>query len=320
MSEWRCLKWVLASVFSIPMMCSAQDAAPEPDPFAPADEQRRVFDFAKGSGASEARDLDGNASKEDKIAAFLKEREGDARKPRAKQMQRRLEELEEIIKISDEQRRELQVASKGAVEKSLDPWWEQMDNYVRQYLQQAPQDIERVLASIGNVDFSQSNEEQAAQQSIWETTIEKVLDEQQIAAYRQSVMERLDFMYNSVAGILVSDLDRQIRLSGKQREAVMILLGPVVRENLKHLERWANDGHLPVYQLPTLLGGVDSKALEKVLSEQQIEGWNERYANFKGMWETIERQKINQRKADRDRKKLKAEIPAGADQGEGEAD
>ena len=293
MTEGRCLRTILMICLCLPLRGEGQDVAPEPDPFAPAG---TVISAKAGEDAGKP-EVDDKASTDDKIAAFLKKREVEARLPRAQQMQRRLEELEEMVKISAAQKKQLQIASKGAVEKSLDPWRKQMDNYLRQYLQRAPQDIELVLASIGNVNFNQSGEEQAAQQSIWEATIEKVLDEQQMATYRHSVDARLQFMYTSVARILVADLDRQIRLSADQRDQLMALLEPVVMKNLVHLERWANDGQLPVYQLPTLLGGVDSKALEKVLSERQIEGWNQRYANFKGMWETIERQLEKQQKA-----------------------
>lgn len=279
-------RWVLLACALVPSLGLGQDQV-----------QRRVVVSAQTADESDTPDVGENASTDDKVAAFLKTREIEARKPRAQQMQRRLEELEEMVEISDKQKQELQVASKGAVEKSLDPWREQMDNYVRQYLQRAPQDIEMVLASIGNVNFNQSGEEQAAQQSIWEATIEKVLDQKQMASYRQSVNERLEFMYTSVSRILVADLDRQLRLSAPQRDSLMALLEPVVRENLSHLERWANDGHLPVYQLPTLLGGVEPKALAEVLSERQIEGWNERYANFKAMWVTIQQHEENLRKA-----------------------
>ncbi len=304
------IKFVLLAFAFVPSLSHSQFHTPD-GPVDPGGEQKRVIIAAKAADDSDKLDADEKASTDDTIAAFLKKREVEARKPRAQQMQRRLEELEEMVEISEKQKKELQVASKGAVEKSLDPWREQMDNYVRQYLQRAPQEIDMVLASIGDVDFNQSNEEQAAQQSIWETTIKKVLDEQQMATYRQSVKERQEFMFTSVARILVADLDRQIRLTAEQRDAVMTLLEPVVTENLVHLERWANDGHLPVYQLPTLLGGVDPKVLEKVLSERQIEGWNERFANFKGMWDTIQQQKENHQKTKNADKKGAIEVDGG---------
>jgi len=294
-----CLRVFLVACFSLPGGGYSQD----PDPFGPGAAKRRVVLSAKAADEKDKLDVDENASTDDKIAAFLKKREEEARKPRAHQMQRRLEELQEMVKISGEQKKQLVVASKGAVEKSLDPWRKQMDNYVRQYLQRSPQEIDMVLASIGNVNFSRSSEEQAAQQSIWESTIEKVLTVRQMAIYRQSVKERTEFMHASVARILVADLDRHIRLSGQQREQLVTVLEPIVTKNLVHLERWANDGNLPVYQLPTLLGGVGPKTLEKILSDKQIEGWNERFANFKGMWETIQRQKESQKKAQKEAQK-----------------
>ena len=50
---------------------------------------------------------DDEKTTEDKIAAFLKKREVEARKPRAEQMQRRIEELEEIVGLKDGQQKKL---------------------------------------------------------------------------------------------------------------------------------------------------------------------------------------------------------------------
>lgn len=266
----------------------------------------RIRLAAGGAPAKQSEDesqedaLDENATTEDKIAAFLKKREADARKPRSEQMLRRIEELEEIVGITEKQKKDLRIASKGAVEKSLDPWRKQMDEYVRQYLQRAPQNVDMVLASIGNVNFGQSPEQQAAAQSIWQATIEKVLDAKQMETYRKAADARRAFLYRAVSDVLIADLDRNLRLTAKQRVSLRKMLVPIVEENLSYLDRWSNDGNLPVYQLPTLLGGVDSEVLEKVLSEQQIEGWTTRYANFKGMWDAIQRQKENQQELEDD--------------------
>ena len=259
-----------------------------PQPADAKDAKKKKADEKAADGENE--EGDDEKTTEDKIAEFLKKREAEARKPRVEQMQRRIEELEEIVGLQDSQRKKLQIASKGAVEKSLEPWRQQMDNYIRQYLERAPQNVDMMLASIGNVNFGHSPEQQAAEQKIWQATIKGVLDGEQMATYQRTVDERNDFLHQAVSGLLIADLDRNLRLSSEQRDGLDELLRPVIKENLKLLGRWSNDGNLPVYQLPTLLGGVKEKDLKKVLSEQQIEGWQARFARFKSMWQSIQQQ------------------------------
>lgn len=253
-------------------------------------------------GADEGDDEEEKTT-EDKIAAFLKKREIEARKPRAEQMQRRIEELEDIVGLKDGQKKKLEIASKGAVEKSLEPWREQMDNYIRQYLERSPNNVDMMLASIGNVNFGHTPEQQAAEQKVWLSTIGRVLDKEQMATYQHTVDERNDYLHMAVSSLLIADLDRNLRLTAEQREKLAGLLQPVIDENLLLLGRWSNDGNLPVYQLPTLLGGVDEKDLKKVLSKKQIEGWQARFARFKNMWQSIEQQKESQRKEAEAKKK-----------------
>lgn len=261
-------------------------------------------DAAKEKTAQPGKDEDGDNAEqekekkttEDKIAAFLKKREDEARKPRAEQMQRRIEELKEIVGLGEDQMKKLGIASKGAVEKSLEPWREQMDSYIRQYLQRAPQNVDMMLNSIGNVNFGHTPEQDAAEQKVWLATIGRVLDEKQMAAYQATIEAREDYLHTSVSTLLIADLDRTLRLSAQQRDQLAVLLLPVVKENLPGLGRWSNDGNLPVYQLPTLLGGVAEDDLKKVLSGKQIEGWQERFARFKNMWQSMEQQKENVRK------------------------
>ena len=253
---------------------------------------------------------------EDKIAAFMKKREVEARKPRAEQMQRRIEELEEIVGLEDGQQKKLEIASKGAVEKSLEPWREQMDNYIRQYLERSPNNVDAMLASIGNVNFGHTPEQQAAEQNVWLATIGRVLNKQQMATYQQTVDERNKYLHGAVSSLLIADLDRNLRLTAEQREKLAGLLRPVIEENLTLLGRWSNDGNLPVYQLPTLLGGVEEKALKKVLSEKQIEGWQARFARFKNMWQSMEQQKENKREEEEAKKKEEAEEDEEGDKAE----
>ena len=272
----------------------------------------------KEEGAEEVGKKDGDKKEEDedkkttedKIAAFLKKREVEARKPRTEQMQRRIEELEEIVGLKDGQKKKLEIASKGAVEKSLEPWREQMDNYIRQYLERSPNNVDMMLASIGNVNFGHTPEQQAAEQEVWLSTIGRVLDREQMATYQQTVDERNDYLHTAVSSLLIADLDRNLRLTAEQREKLAALLGPVIEENLTLLGRWSNDGNLPVYQLPTLLGGVAEKELNKALSEKQIEGWQARFARFKNMWQSMEQQKKNQREEAEAKKKAAAETEA----------
>ncbi len=277
----------------------AGDAEKDGDPPAEKNPQKEA---AKDKDAQPAKDKDTaeqeseKKTTEDKIAAFLKKREDEARQPRTEQMQRRIEELKEIVGLGEAQMKKLGIASKGAVEKSLEPWREQMDSYIRQYLQRAPQNVDMMLNSIGNVNFGHTPEQEAAEQKVWLATIGRVLDEKQMVTYQATVEARENYLHSSVSTLLIADLDRTLRLSEEQRDQLAALLLPVVKENLPGLGRWSNDGNLPVYQLPTLLGGVAEDDLKKVLSGKQIEGWRERFARFKNMWQSMEQQKENVRK------------------------
>ena len=39
---------------------------------------------------------------------------------------------------------------------------------------------------------------------------------------------------------------------------------------------------------------MKEKELKKHISDKQIDGWKARYANFKGMWDAVQRQKESQ--------------------------
>jgi hypothetical protein len=223
------------------------------------------------------------------VGQYLQNLAEDERRDWTVKMMALVDDIDRVCQLSDPQRDKLTLAAKGAVDSGLNRWRANMETWVRDKARNVQGDIEQFLAGVGSVRFGDSAKSwEPEHQEVWESTMASVLDAAQKKAYDDDVRERYAFKHQSIARALVADLDRTLRLSGKQREELLTLVTVAASDYWERLETWAGDEeNLPYHQLGALLGAVPVAERDKVLNEAQRKGWDKFFERFDGAWQSI---------------------------------
>lgn len=229
-------------------------------------------------------------TKEEKVNAYIQQISDAEKKQKLEQMNGAIEDIDRVCQLDEEQRLKLDVAAKGAVDKYLESWREQMDNWVRNRVRTANGDIEQFLGGMGTVRFGNAREWAPERQELWIGSVKSSLTDEQRSLYKEDLDARAAFKHNAMSQAIVADLDRRIKLSAKQRDRLLPLVVVAAEKYWDRLEEWTgNDEQLPLYQMGAILGGVEEDKMKEILSENQQEGWKAFFQTQAGAWNMIER-------------------------------
>jgi len=209
------------------------------------------------------------------------------RRKRTDQMQSVLADIKRAANLDEDQQKELSLAVKGAVEHSLSSWKKNYQRYAESRFQSS-ENIDEVIKRLGRVSFGSNAKEQPKNQSVWFSSVKRILTPEQSARYEKVVAERRAFQQEAVARSLVAHVDSQCSLTGEQREQVMALVAPVVEENFEGLSSiYGGEMRNLYYQLGIFLNGVEEDKAKEILSEQQLRSWKEIASQNSSMWDSV---------------------------------
>jgi len=244
---------------------------------------------AFGQKPAAGADDEKKAAKEAKIAEYLQRLSETERDQKFETMEAVISDIDRVCHLTEDQKKRLTLAAKGAVDKYLESWRTQMDGWVRQRTTHLDGDINDVLAGMNSVRFGNAKNWAPERQDLWKSSLESALTAEQRNAYRTDVKARSDFKHQAMANVVVADLDRRIKLAPDQRTKLLALAVTASGKYWERLENWSGDEeNLPFYQMGAIMGGVPKEELEKLLSQRQMEGWKQYFSRYSGIWETIQ--------------------------------
>ena len=128
-----------------------------------------------------------------------------------------IDDIDRVCKLSDDQKKKLDLAAKGAIDKYLANWRTQMDNWVRERVNGVNEDIGEFLAGMGSVRFGNAKQFVPQRQEIWTNSLKNVLTKEQVTSYQRDLERAIRFQASSHAHVIVADLDRRVKFSPEQR-------------------------------------------------------------------------------------------------------
>tara|TARA_R110002096_G_scaffold316010_16_gene510434 strand:- start:5166 stop:6059 length:894 start_codon:yes stop_codon:yes gene_type:complete len=237
---------------------------------------------------TEANEEGDELSPEDKINQYLQRLAETQKEERLKRMSAVIGDIDRVCQLSDEQKKVLNLAAKGATDKGLDGWRTRMDAWVRDRARHSDQDIDEFLSGVGNVRFGESRQWAPERQAIWTNSLKETLTNPQREAYWNDLKARLAFKHESMARVIVADLDRHLKFSAEQRSMVLTKMIASSEKYWERLEEWSGDeDNLPLYQMGALVGAISNDELKTILNENQLDGWQRYFARHSGVWDTI---------------------------------
>lgn len=228
-------------------------------------------------------------NKEEIVRKHLQRLADSEKAQNQERMERLIEDVNRVTPLSAEQEERLLLASKGAVDAYLTSWRQQMERWVRDRVNTVEEEIDEFLANMGSVRFGNAKDWAPELQPIWVDAVRETLTDSQRRTYCEDLELRAVFKHKAMAQVAVADLDARIRLSPKQRTALLPLVEEASASYWERLQSWSGtDDNIPFHYLGAILGGIPEETLQKHLTEPQLKAFQQYFSNFSGVWNRIQ--------------------------------
>jgi len=181
-------------------------------------------------------------------------------------MEMQLQELERVCSLSASQQAHLRLASKGAVEKCVDEWTDEIheNGWINMAGQIDEEIMDQWLASVAGENVQR----EVLQQDIWKQAIQGILTESQRAKWQQAESERAAFRRKGTVEQAVVVLEMALLLSPPQCEQVRKVVDASLGDRFEKLGRSPRSA-----QEFTRL--ISRDKMREVLTEAQLARWDD---------------------------------------------
>ncbi|MCG8599834.1 MAG: hypothetical protein MI807_06815 [Verrucomicrobiales bacterium] len=246
-------------------------------------------------GKVETGETDGKAAGEESLTAkplnaqisqhILKLAEAE-REKRLKFMAVVIDDVSRLCNLDEAQRAQMDLAAKGAAERSMKDWHTQAERYFRTRLDGADSDAAKeMLEGMGNVNFGGNrSEEEGESLELWKDTLKTVLSDDQVARYEEVLEQRELDRIEAFSKMSVSTLDSHLRLTPDQKIKMGELVQEAAADYLDDVQRYWGD-YFERGMLMSLANAAEEEELRAILSEAQFDRLREATSNFDHFWD-----------------------------------
>lgn len=219
-----------------------------------------------------------------------------------------IDDIVRLCKLDSSQREMLELAAKGASERSMKEWHEQAERYFRTRLESTEGDAAKeMLEGMGSVNFGGNrSEEEGESLDLWKDTLKDVLTAEQVKRYESVLEQRYRDRVDAFAKMSVSTIDDHLRLTPDQKAKMTELVHGAAVDYLVDVQRYWGD-YFERGMLMSLANAADEDALKAILTDEQFDRLREATSNFDHFWDQKRRLKKAKAKAALERKAGKAE-------------
>jgi hypothetical protein len=269
----------------------------EPDPFG------EVGDKKGDPRAGEtARNEEEKAREKAPLSAQISEHilklAEEEREKRLKFMAVVIDDVSRLCNLKKAQQDQLNLAAKGAAERSMKDWHTQAERYFRTRLDGADKDkAKEMLEGMGRVNFGGNrSEEEGESLDLWKDTLQTVLTDEQVKKYEDVLEQRQLDRIDAFAKMSVSTLDSHLRLTPGQKEKMGTLVHEAATEYLDDVQRYWGD-YFEKGMLMSLANSAEEDVLKDILTEPQFDRLRDSTSNFDHFWDQKRRLKKAKAKA-----------------------
>jgi hypothetical protein len=254
---------------------------------------------AGGRAGGEEKNDENSASKGDReppdeeqiLAAHFERRLLDKRREMTEAMEAKVDDVRRVVRLAPDRSRYLEIAAKGAVERSLDAWRLQIDSWVRNSVQRVKADaLRKRLAGMDNDNVWFGEEITPADHAVWKDALAAALTEDQKKSWKNEVMARDSYRQRAYAWGILAEMNRRYHLSNDQFNRLEPLVETAVTEYHDDFANMFGRGSstvMPRY-LITLFAAVPEDKAQEVLNAAQWKQWKESdFKQVSGWWESM---------------------------------
>lgn len=280
----------------------AQEGDDEPDPFIligekPGDKAGAEAEGAPDTGAPLSPAAP-PAPLSAQISQHIQKLADTEREKRLAFMKVVIDDIVRLCHLDEAQQEKLELAAKGASERSMKVWHEQAERYFRTRLENTEGDAAKdTLEGMGNVNFGGNrSEEEGESLVLWKESLKVVLDEEQVAQYEEVLAQRRLDRIDAFARMSLSTIDGHLRLTPAQKSKLAELVHAAAATYLDDVQTYWGD-YFERGMLMSLVNAAEEEQLRAILTEPQFERLREATSNFDHFWDQKRRLKRAKEKA-----------------------
>jgi hypothetical protein len=285
---------------------AAQNGIDEPDPFGIVGEKNAD---AAAKNMSPSKDATAPGPEEEKapldaqISQHILKLAETERDNRMSFMRIVIDDIVRLCELDEAQQERLELAAKGASERSMKEWHEQAERYFRTRLESAdPDAVKEMLDGMGSVNFGGNrSEEEGESLDLWKDSLKDVLSAEQVLRYENVLEQRETERIEAFASMSLSTIDDHLRLTPDQKSKIGEIVHTAASDYLIDVQRYWGD-YFERGMLMSLANAVEADNLKTILTDQQFERLREATSNFDHFWDQKRRLKRAKEKAS-DRRK-----------------
>ena len=223
------------------------------------------------------------------IADYLNRGREQWKSLRVEARRAQVEELIEAGKLNAETAQRLRVGVEEVVGKSLPAWGKGLEKSIREYVKSAflggADDRIQALEG-GQVGFGNVAEPEAValEEAGWRGLLEQTLEKATYAEWDAREQQRAERRVKAMAMLAVSEVDRKLRLTERQRASMETLLAGVIRSAKPKIDAMLAQSYSNSEVLLMVLNGVPEFEVQKCLEPDQVKGWRVMASRYSSWW------------------------------------
>lgn len=197
-----------------------------------------------------------------------------------------IDDVSRLCDLDLAQRDRLELAAKGAAERSMKDWHTQAERYFRTRLDGADTDAAKeMLEGMGSVNFGGNRaEEEGESLDLWKDTLKTVLSDEQVDRYEHVLEQRQADRIEAFAKMSVSTLDSHLRLTPDQKTQMGEVVHEAAADYLDDVQRYWGD-YFERGMLMSLANAAEEDKLREFLTDAQYDRLREATSNFDHFWD-----------------------------------
>jgi hypothetical protein len=214
-----------------------------------------------------------------------------------------IEEAARVADLSPQVCARLQIAARGAAEKSLQKWAPQFQQYIRNNLQEVTaENISQALARLGNPVVFQAPNGGAPKPGIFEKALHAELTPAQLAAWQKEIDARREFRTQTIIRSMLTGFDRIVPLRTEQFAKLSSMLTVLLADYREEMDPAGSPEQGPWYLQSEArsapLAGLAPAEMEALLGKGRWERWtkSEEYNDAKSCWNNLKENHQNRRR------------------------
>lgn len=214
-----------------------------------------------------------------------------------------IDDIARLCELDERQKEDLELAAKGASERSMKEWHEQAERYFRTRLESTdPDAAKEMLDGMGGVNIGGNrSEEEGESLDLWKDSLKDVLTAEQVERYEAILAQREAARIDAIARMSLSSIDDHLRLTPEQRSRLEAIVHAAAKEYLGEVQKYWGD-YYERGMLMSLANAADEEELRAVLTQPQYERLRDATSNFDHFWDQKRRLKRAKAKAAERRK------------------